>query len=310
MCLADAGRTEHVCRGVCGEVIEGLAQRHPDLGNVVVEAGRIEHPAIPQHRLLGAKREPAQSSAGGKLRVLGVADGTDLLHQRRRHRHPGPGRRHISAACKNVDQRPAGCRAAAFRARRRCRRNAATDKFCLRHRLCCASALCCGFAPAASGNPMTKRQQQRRFLPRLRSLLINISNTLQVLAIRLATVPATRRSRRQLSQLPVVGGMGSIPSRAGTLAQVIDTVLPQVDRLHLFLHGYTDIPPGVVRPGVIVHRAPLAHPYRTARAASSSASRRSPNPASTAASMTTSSTATATSRDCGPPCSATAAGPS
>jgi hypothetical protein len=110
---------------------------------------------------------------------------------------------------------------------------------------------------------MTKRQQQRRFLPRLRSLLLNISSTLQALAIRLATAPATRRSRRQLSQLPVVGGMGSIPSRAGTLAQVIDTVLPQVDRLHLFLHGYTDIPPGVVRPGVIVHRAPLAHPYRS-----------------------------------------------
>ena len=111
---------------------------------------------------------------------------------------------------------------------------------------------------------MGQRQDQLLLGPRLRNLTVNTSVTIQALGIRLANAPRIWRSRRGLSRLPVVGGIASIPSRASTLSDVIDTILPQVERLHLFLHGYADIPPGVVRTGVIVHLAPASHPYRTA----------------------------------------------
>lgn len=62
--------------------------------------------------------------------------------------------------------------------------------------------------------------------------------------------------------LPKVGGMASIPSRAENLPEVLAEILPQVDRLHLFLHGYETIPEAVRQPKVIPYLAPKSHPYR------------------------------------------------
>jgi hypothetical protein len=63
-------------------------------------------------------------------------------------------------------------------------------------------------------------------------------------------------------RLPKVGGMASIPTRAHNLPAVLAEVLPQVERLHLFLHGYTEIPDSVRLPKVIPYLAPKSHPYR------------------------------------------------
>jgi len=68
--------------------------------------------------------------------------------------------------------------------------------------------------------------------------------------------------RRQLSRLPLVGGMSSIPARAQNLPEVLRRVLPQVDRLHLFLHGYDAVPQGLERDGLLIYRGGTDHPYR------------------------------------------------
>jgi hypothetical protein len=65
-----------------------------------------------------------------------------------------------------------------------------------------------------------------------------------------------------LDALPRVGGMSSIPSRANNLAKVLAAILPQVDRLHLFLHGYTEVPMTVRHPKIIPELAKANHPYR------------------------------------------------
>jgi hypothetical protein len=111
---------------------------------------------------------------------------------------------------------------------------------------------------------MSKRFYQLLLFPRLRNLAMSTVGTLRALVVRLVIAPVSWQTRQQLSRLSVVGGLGSIPSRAGSLPRVLDTILPQVERLHLFLHGYESVPPEVIRPGVIVHLAPASDPYRTA----------------------------------------------
>ena len=74
---------------------------------------------------------------------------------------------------------------------------------------------------------------------------------------RLFTTPVT-----DLSRLPKVGGMSSIPTRAQNLPAVLAEVLPQVDRLHLFLHGYDAIPDAAHHPKVIATVAPKSHEFR------------------------------------------------
>lgn len=64
------------------------------------------------------------------------------------------------------------------------------------------------------------------------------------------------------AQLPKVGGMASIPTRVENLPAVLAEVLPQVDRLHLFLHGYEAVPEAARHPKVKTYLAPKAHPYR------------------------------------------------
>lgn len=64
------------------------------------------------------------------------------------------------------------------------------------------------------------------------------------------------------SRLPKVGGMSSIPTRAANLPAVLAEVLPQVDRLHLFLHGYDAIPDAARHPKILPVLAPKDHPFR------------------------------------------------
>lgn len=84
-------------------------------------------------------------------------------------------------------------------------------------------------------------------------------------------VIAALRLRRQLrstppvadfDHLPRVGGMASIPTRAANLPAVLAEVLPQLDRLHLFLHGYDEVPEAARHPKVHAYPAPKSHPYR------------------------------------------------
>jgi len=69
-------------------------------------------------------------------------------------------------------------------------------------------------------------------------------------------------ARSELARLPLVGGMASIPTRSADLERVLDHIVPQVDRLHLFLHGYDAVPETALRPGVSAYLAPKDHPFR------------------------------------------------
>jgi hypothetical protein len=65
-----------------------------------------------------------------------------------------------------------------------------------------------------------------------------------------------------LARLAKVGGMATIPTRLGDLGAVLAQTLPQVDRLHLFLHGHETIPDIARQPKIVAHLAPRSHPYR------------------------------------------------
>jgi hypothetical protein len=73
---------------------------------------------------------------------------------------------------------------------------------------------------------------------------------------------AKSRRRLELATLPRIGGMASIPSRAKDLARVLERIVPQVERLHLFLHGYDAIPPEARHARIVPVLAPKSHPYR------------------------------------------------
>jgi hypothetical protein len=77
-----------------------------------------------------------------------------------------------------------------------------------------------------------------------------------------ARLQARRRRRLELAALPRIGGLSSIPSRAKDLAGVLERIVPQVERLHLFLHGYESIPPEARHSRILPVLAPKAHPYR------------------------------------------------
>lgn len=81
-------------------------------------------------------------------------------------------------------------------------------------------------------------------------------------ALKLRLANRFERSKSNISGLPRVGGLASIPSRAADLAEVLGHILPQLDRLHLFLHGYREVPPEAVHPKIQVCLAPADTPYR------------------------------------------------
>lgn len=73
---------------------------------------------------------------------------------------------------------------------------------------------------------------------------------------------ARRRVRLQLASLPRIGGIASIPSRVDTLPRVLASIVPQVERLHLFLHGYDAIPEAARHARVVAVLAPRDTPWR------------------------------------------------
>lgn len=81
-------------------------------------------------------------------------------------------------------------------------------------------------------------------------------------ALKLRLANRFSASRSDIASLPRIGGLASIPSRAADLAEVLGHIVPQVDRLHLFLHGYPEIPAAAVHPKIVVYLAPLDTPYR------------------------------------------------
>lgn len=54
---------------------------------------------------------------------------------------------------------------------------------------------------------------------------------------------------------PIVAGVASIPSRRDTLRIVVESILPQIDRLYVFLNGYDDIPEFLQRGRIHVFRS-------------------------------------------------------
>lgn len=87
-----------------------------------------------------------------------------------------------------------------------------------------------------------------------------------VLAAYVARFEAARDPRRHdpatLAARPRIGGMATMPSRLADLDEVLSHVLPQVDRLHLFLHGHSEIPAAARHPRIVPLLAPVDHPYR------------------------------------------------
>jgi hypothetical protein len=85
---------------------------------------------------------------------------------------------------------------------------------------------------------------------------------LAVIARLRARAIARRRLRLQLASLPRIGGLASIPSRADTLPRVLAGIVPQVERLHLFLHGYDAIPEAARHSRIVPVLAPRDTPWR------------------------------------------------
>ena len=71
-----------------------------------------------------------------------------------------------------------------------------------------------------------------------------------------------RRQRLEIAALPRIGGLATIPSRVDTLATVIATIAPQVERLHLFLHGFDAVPEAARHSRVVPVLASSDTPWR------------------------------------------------
>jgi hypothetical protein len=73
---------------------------------------------------------------------------------------------------------------------------------------------------------------------------------------------AGRRHKLRLGTLPRIGGMASIPSRADDLERVLARIVPQVERLYLFLHGHDAIPAAARHSRIVPVLAPADTPFR------------------------------------------------
>ena len=60
---------------------------------------------------------------------------------------------------------------------------------------------------------------------------------------------------KRLAAGMIVASMASIPSRSKNLPAVVYSILPQVDKLHVFLNGYGDVPPILNNPKIVVARS-------------------------------------------------------
>lgn len=78
----------------------------------------------------------------------------------------------------------------------------------------------------------------------------------------IASVHSSRQRKLRLATLPRIGGMASIPTRARDLEQVLARIVPQVERLYLFLHGYDAIPAVARHSRIVPVLAPADTPFR------------------------------------------------
>ena len=62
-----------------------------------------------------------------------------------------------------------------------------------------------------------------------------------------------------LRKLPLVGSIATMPTRAGTFPNALASILPQVDRLYVFLDGFGEVP-GFLRAQAKCHPVILAAP--------------------------------------------------
>lgn len=87
--------------------------------------------------------------------------------------------------------------------------------------------------------------------------------TIAAMMMRLvAGIGSGRRERLRLAALPRIGGMASIPTRAGDLELVLARIVPQVEQLYLFLHGYDAIPDAARHARIVPVLAPAETPFR------------------------------------------------
>jgi hypothetical protein len=61
---------------------------------------------------------------------------------------------------------------------------------------------------------------------------------------------------------PLIAGMATMPSRAALLPRALEAVLPQIDRLHLFLDRFDDVPACARDVKIIVYRSQEAGDLR------------------------------------------------
>lgn len=80
--------------------------------------------------------------------------------------------------------------------------------------------------------------------------------------VTLVDVPRIRLDQVQSHGSPVVCGLASIPSRVLELANVVESLLPQVDHLIVYLNGFGDVPAFLRQPRITVFRSEEYGDYR------------------------------------------------
>jgi hypothetical protein len=64
----------------------------------------------------------------------------------------------------------------------------------------------------------------------------------------LPSAPSIIATRKQK-----IGGMATMPSRAGVLSRCVERIAPQLDELHIYLNGFAEVPEDIRHTNVIVH---------------------------------------------------------
>lgn len=91
---------------------------------------------------------------------------------------------------------------------------------------------------------------------------VSVSSPGRIDRVTLLDVPRIQLGQVQSYDSPVVCGMASIPSRTSELAQVVESLLPQVDHLIVYLNGFVDVPAFLGQQRVTVFRSEEYGDYR------------------------------------------------
>lgn len=99
-------------------------------------------------------------------------------------------------------------------------------------------------------------------LDRTSSAALKLLHGPEVQSIDLVTVPDVQLHGTQQYACPVVCGMASIPSRVDVLRVAVDSILPQVDHLFIYLNGFDSVPGFLLSDKVTVFRSSDYGDYR------------------------------------------------